>query len=191
MVAAVVVDGTVNEDEDGEPPKPQVVKRGRGRPKGSTSKKPSAKAKAAKGKEKPGGEHQQAPEQEEAKSPVEPEERETADTTETGAGESAAKGGQEEKAKKEEPEYFYEPDYVDINALWVAIREHWQRYPLPASFLPFPACRRLTKLLLWCRDCASISDPISNELVLMTLGTRSSVCSCVRLRVKFMPVCHG
>ncbi|ELR24403.1 uncharacterized protein ACA1_017200, partial [Acanthamoeba castellanii str. Neff] len=95
VVAAAVVDGMVNEGEEGEPPKPQVVKRGRGRPKGSTSKKPSAKAKAAKGKEKAtndtGDEHQQA-EQEEAKSPVEPEERETADTTETGAGGERGEG---------------------------------------------------------------------------------------------------
>jgi hypothetical protein len=190
VLAAAVVDGMVNEGEEGEPPKPQVVKRGRGRPKGSTSKKPSAKAKAAKGKEKAtndtGDEHQQA-EQEEAKSPVEPEERETADTTETGAGESVAKGGQEEKAKKEEPEYFYEPDYVDINALWVAICEHWQRYPFPACLHPFPACRRLTEMFLWCRDCASISDPISNELVLMTLGTCSSVAA-VFVSVRFLPV---
>jgi hypothetical protein len=189
VVAAAVVDGMVNEGEEGEPPKPQVVKRGRGRPKGSTSKKPSAKAKAAKGKEKAtndtGDEHQQA-EQEEAKSPVEPEERETADTTETGAGESAAKGGQEEKAKKEEPEYFYEPDYVDINALWVAIREHWQRFT-PSLFTPIPSLPASDEDFLWCRDCASISDPISNELVLMTLGTCSSVAA-VFVSVRSLPV---
>jgi hypothetical protein len=45
-----------------------------------------------------------------------------------------------------EQKFYYERDYVDINALWAAICEHWAR------------------------NSPSISNPIANELVLMTLG---------------------
>jgi hypothetical protein len=148
------------------------AKRGRGRPKGSTNK-TTAKTKVDKGKEKADGEQKDEQEKQEKQEekPADKEASTESVSCVVVAAESVEKA-EGEKGKKEEQEYFYEPDYVDINALWLAIREHWQRFVAGSPINDH--CAVLSDDC-YPRDCPSISDPISNELVLMTLGTH--VCS--------------
>jgi len=69
-----------------------------------------------------------------------------------------------------EQKFYYERDYVDINALWAAICEHWARYDSLASVL-LQIDNIIFSTLCPIRNSPSISNPIANELVLMTLGT--------------------
>ena len=125
--------GEGEREREGEPSKEakQVAKRGRGRPpkaggagtKSAAAEKPKPKSKGkGKDKQKHADEEKQPNEPKGGEEGTEPRE-----SGETPACQTKPEEGEKKPVKKEEQEFFDEPDYVDINALWTAIRDHWQK----------------------------------------------------------------